>query len=143
MVGTLPMTCDVCRFVERKRKEWGCEEPAEDPVKLQCSACLGNGEDYRGLCPKCGGKRWREIPVCPQKILREAGILSFTRAFRWSERGQLPNPGGWLDQPAQFVHAVDYVKIKIDELRELKDKRERKLEEARLKAREKDVTRGR
>lgn len=62
-----------------------------------------NGEEFKG-CPvkKVTGQSWE-----------------YLRAYIFYSRGFLPNAGGWKDQPAKFIRAMEIIEI---ELIKIKDK---------------------
>lgn len=53
------------------------------------------------------------VNKCP---LMYAGVedVELIRAFPMFENGILPNPGGWLDQPARFIEAMNIIKNQLD-----------------------------
>ena len=52
-----------------------------------------------------GGERYKG---CPFKIVTRKSA-NFLRAFNFYERGYLPNPGAWLEQPAKMLEAFEVI----------------------------------
>lgn len=63
-------------------------------------------------CEECGGNN--EIPIhrCPNKLVTSREIAAISAALM-VERGVLPDPGGWMDQPATFVQAFPLITREI------------------------------
>lgn len=79
-------------------------------MKMTCRAC---GGDARG-CEACRGKAV-EVAEVPPDLGTRPGMAEFARAYRWlSTHGQLPGPGGWRDQAATFIDAVDTFEAWVD-----------------------------
>jgi len=62
---------------------------------------------------------------CPFKIVTSLSA-NFLRAFNFYKAGFLPNPGGWLDQPAKLLDAFDAIERELNEV-EAEKERQRKL----------------
>ena len=58
-----------------------------------------------------------EFTRCP-KILVERKSVEYLSAYFFFTKGYLPNPGGWLDQPAKFVEAVILIEREIARMKE-------------------------
>jgi hypothetical protein len=62
---------------------------------------------------------------CPLKIVTSVS-LEYLRAYRYFSKGYLPDEGGWRDQSAKFLHAMDIIdselgKIQEEEIRRAQD----------------------
>lgn len=67
-----------------------------------CLDCLGDG------CKKCGerGKIKQNVP--PIQLITDLNCSIF-KAYKWLKNYNiLPIKGGWLNQSAKFVNAVDF-----------------------------------
>lgn len=99
------MRCERCRAEPQLRVEWGCNEDAPIPL-----ATL----EYRG--------RQERIMRCPIKLIATTPRVPLVlEAYRWlNAHHLLPNPGGWLEQPAGLLEAFRIVEDELGSLR--KDK---------------------
>jgi len=78
------MNCRNC--LSGKKTQCEFEIPGQETWEL-------NGEEYQG---------------CPFKIVTRQSA-DFIRAFNFYGLGVLPNPGGWLDQPAKMLDAFEVI----------------------------------
>ena len=62
-----------------------------------------------------------EINKCPMKYAgeKEFGLIA---AYGHYKNRFLPNPGGWLEQPAIFVEAVEIIEAVVERIKESKMK---------------------
>jgi len=135
-------SCDVCRLEghEALRERWGCDAPVEPEAhavfRTTCSRCEGDGcgpefpECVNGLT---------EHRQCPTAIIRKGaewiGPL-FAAYHAFDQHGVLPSGGAWLDQTAQFHHAVAVIgseRARWDRIEAAHWERERKRAEAKNK----------
>lgn len=49
-----------------------------------------------------------EVTKCPLKEV-QPGIWNYVEAYNQYKNGFLPNPGGWLDQPAKMLEAINLI----------------------------------
>lgn len=120
----LAHACSVCRELPEKRIDWGCEDPSDnEQLWIPCMRC--GGDDAK--CKLCAGVGWEAIRRCPWALLMpwsaELGMLH----HYWPTA--LPLPGGLLDQPAQYIVAMqllDYAKNLMERL--LHEEREAKMQ---------------
>ena len=90
--------------------------------KLDCHKCSDAQKNERGCetdSPIPG--MWKlndwEFTRCPRTLVeRKSG--DFLSAYFFFIKGYLPNPGGWLDQPAKFVEAVVLIEREIERMKE-------------------------
>jgi hypothetical protein len=110
--------CSQCHDPET-RKRWGCDEPAAEPVTTlrPCPFCAGERE----TCAHCGGTN--EVPIyrCPNRIATRRE-LDCVAACVLTERGILPDRGGWQDQAATFTQAWPIVMREVDHWRQVAQK---------------------
>lgn len=101
--------CTQCHDPD-KRKEWGCDEPAAEPVAYiePCPFCAGLRPD----CAHCEGTDRIPIRKCPNKLVGRREI-DMVMACAMTEQGILPDPGGWEDQAATFTSAWPLVMREI------------------------------
>ena len=72
------------------------------PYEAECPACDGLG------CPECGEAGVIRMTACPATaICRDAWEI--VRAAELYDKGLAPEPGGTLDQAADFVRATRFV----------------------------------
>lgn len=93
--------------------------------KLDCQACSDALKTERGCdedSPIEGVwklKDW-EFRRCPRKIVTRISI-EYLNAYLFYEKGYLPNPGGWLEQPLKFIQVVRIIEREAAKLREDED----------------------
>jgi hypothetical protein len=46
-----------------------------------------------------------EFSRCPRALVTEKSF-EYLNAYFFFEKGYLPNPGGWMDQPVKFIEAI-------------------------------------
>jgi hypothetical protein len=92
---------------------------------MDCRGCL-EGAKTRCEFEVPGQEVWEvdgcEYRGCPYKIVTRESA-NFLRAFNFCERGFLPNPGGWMEQPAKMLDAFDVIE---KELKKIETERLRK-----------------
>ena len=97
-------------------------------LNLQCGRCHENPR----LQIENGCKRDSPVPDrwqigeytfqrCPGSIVTRQSY-EYIAAYNWREKGFLPNPGGWMEQPAKFVEAMGIIEREIT--RESKERME-------------------
>ena len=64
-------------------------------------------------------KDW-EFRRCPRKLVARASI-EYLNAYLFFDKGYLPNPGGWLDQPLKFIQAMKIIEREIALAKEKED----------------------
>lgn len=108
-------TCTQCHDPE-KRKRWGCDAPAPEPIGhlAPCVFCDGSTDE----CQHCGGENRIPLWRCPNSCLDQAHF-DVVSGVAMVERGILPDPGGWQDQAAAFVGAFGLVTREIEAWREI------------------------
>ncbi len=72
------------------------------PYSLDCPSCFGSG------CGDCKKKGFISLDTCPN-CLSTPEINFIRRSHEWMERGFLPFPGSWGDQPKILIDALDAV----------------------------------
>ena len=99
MSGIFDMDCSVCRNVEWKREEWGCDAEKRSQVAyVTCWSCIGRG------CKECvAGKR--SLHRCPNAVLTQE-CAEVCALFPLWEAGAMPVSGGVLDQGHAFYRAM-------------------------------------
>lgn len=118
--------CELCHDPER-RKQWGCDAPAAEPVFWiePCHVCGGRQAD----CSQCQGQNRVPMFRCPNVLATDREIDCLVAASQ-VEHGVLPDPGGWQDQAATFVAAYAIARREIgywqDKHREIAMKKSRK-----------------
>lgn len=102
-LGKLNVHCgSACKDPET-RELWGCDHEAKPGgYTLPCWICHGEDED----CPLCEGKGRVAITRCPTYMVTPE-VTAMLRAWRWLDRGFLPNDGAILDQTACFLEACE------------------------------------
>jgi len=61
-----------------------------------------------------------EFSRCPRSLVNIKSI-EYLNAYIFFERGFLPNPGGWLDQPLKFIQAMKIIEAEVMKIKEGKD----------------------
>ncbi len=79
------------------------EDPPLPPLDLRCVVCEGQP----GGCEACNWTGTMAITGCPREQAAEA--MWALDAHRWQNKGAWPMPGGWMDQTAACLAAVDMV----------------------------------
>jgi len=100
------MSCDACKSNAELKQEWGCKQPTQLPIaSLICIRCKGEG------CERCNQRGEEDVYDCPVKLIRQTSrVFSVLTAYRWlKSHNLLPNPGGWLEQPASLLQAIEIV----------------------------------
>jgi len=62
-----------------------------------------------------------ELERCPLKIVTRQS-LEYVRAYILFEKGFMPNKGGWMDQSAKFIDAMEIVEAEISKMRKEAEK---------------------
>lgn len=83
-----------------------------------CPFCYGRRED----CEHCSGTDKVPIFRCPNQLVKRAH-LDYVTACVMTERGILPDAGGWQDQPATFLAAFPIVMDEVRRWREIARKK--------------------
>jgi hypothetical protein len=105
---------------EWHRAAWCCDASREEPAELelleryQLEELLGDLlPDGLHYCP------WRAVEPDPR-------YQRWFRAYAFIKRGFLPGPGGWEDQEAQLMRAVEIIdeELKAAEVRQMEEARE-------------------
>lgn len=68
------------------------------------------------VCEHCESHGKIEFFRCKRSFAR-VDFDDVIRSFFWLEKGLLPGPGGWCDQSAQWVEAVEIVGREVEEYR--------------------------
>ncbi len=58
---------------------------------------------------------------CPVKKITPSS-WEYLRAFIFYNRGFLPNPGGWRDQPLKFIRAMEIIELELIRIKEKEGK---------------------
>ncbi len=74
---------------------------------LECETC-GNREREAATCKTCGGRGRIRVEGCVKKQIKPGAWSLLTACYR-AENHKWPNGGGWLDETAVFLRAVDWV----------------------------------
>jgi len=61
-----------------------------------------------------------EFSRCPRSLVT-VNSAAYLNAYIFFEKGYLPNPGGWLDQPLKFIQAMRTIEAEVMKLKEEKD----------------------
>jgi len=61
-----------------------------------------------------------EFSRCPRSLITIKSI-EYLNAYIFLEKGFLPNPGGWLDQPLKFIQAMRVIAAEVIKIKEEKD----------------------
>ena len=61
-----------------------------------------------------------EFSRCPKRLV-EIRSVEYLNEYFFFEKGYLPNAGGWLEQPAKFVHAMVLIEREVVRAREEKE----------------------
>jgi hypothetical protein len=61
-----------------------------------------------------------EFSRCPRSLITIKSI-EYLNAYIFFEKGFLPNPGGWLDQPLKFIQAMRVIAAEVIKIKEEKD----------------------
>lgn len=94
--------------------------------KLDCHKCSDAGKLERGCetdSPIPG--MWKlndwEFARCPRKLVARKSV-DYLSAYFFFTKGYLPNPGGWLDQPAKLIDALILIEREIMKVKESEEK---------------------
>lgn len=72
-------------------------------AEIECIACDGSGLGAeRKTCPDCNGSGFFLLEECPRKFIGNSMTEEINLAS-YAQKGNLPEAGGMLDQPAWFV----------------------------------------
>lgn len=55
------------------------------------------------------------IRRCPMAIVTDQSI-EYVRVYNFFQKGYLPNPGGWLDQPAKLIEAIEFIETEMQRI---------------------------
>jgi len=86
-------------------------------------------KNYKNQCDQneCENSDWNfgdeEFKGCPVKKI-DPKSWEYLRAFIFYNRGFLPNPGGWKDQPLKFIRAMELIELELIRIKE-KDGKDR------------------
>jgi hypothetical protein len=56
-----------------------------------------------------------EFQRCPLKIINQQS-KEYLKAYQFFDKGYLPNPGSWLEQPAKFIDAMRVISREVQEI---------------------------
>lgn len=103
-----------------KRRAWGCDEPAPEPVLWiePCPFCAGRNP----ACDQCSGTDRVPIMRCPQRLVTQRELSAVSAALL-VERGVLPDAGGWEQQAHTFVAAFPLLCSEIAHWRQVASQR--------------------
>jgi len=76
-----------------------------EPIEIECPTCSGLSDD----CEACGGTGTFSLDRCPKDYVGNE-IAEAVRLADYANGGMWPVAGGLLDQSAQFVSFVAYLK---------------------------------
>lgn len=71
-------------------------------------------------CKACGGFGWETLTGCPRKMVTAETNDAVDWYMRLDDKGITPITGGWLDQSAVYVDAMDELRAAISKAREQK-----------------------
>lgn len=96
-------------------------------MKLDCRKCEEKNES--GFCTET---LWeidgQQSSGCPVRRITKSSF-DYIQAFTYLENGYgWPNSGGWQDQPAKFLDAVNVIKAAIQRLQEEREKSQKRSE---------------
>lgn len=121
--GDVEARCPACVREPAMREEWGCDQPAEEPVFwITCTTCDG-GDPH---CETCGGTAKQSMYRCPANVLWP-GAGRLVDAYQWSEKGLLPSEGGVADQPAILIRSLKEFGREVGRIKEAREARMKKL----------------
>ena len=89
-----------------------------DCPKLKSSSNECNQDECEKSIWNFGGEEFTGCPV--KKIMPQS--WDYLRAFLFYNRGFLPNPGGWRDQPSKFIRAIEIIEFELIKIKEKQDK---------------------
>lgn len=89
-LGKLDLNCAACN--EILKKERGCEQDSPIPDKWQIGEV--------------------SLQRCPLKAV-DRRVFIYIKAYNFLQHGILPNTGGWLNQPAKFIEAMELIDYEI------------------------------
>ncbi len=86
-------------------------------LKLDCRKCTEILKIERGCTidsPIPGKWQINEwiFQRCPVRLVTRQSV-EYLRAYRMFDRGYLPNQGGWLEQPAKFIEAMEVIEREV------------------------------
>jgi hypothetical protein len=88
---------------------------------LNCHKCsaetkINNGCEEDSSIPGVWKLDDWEFQRCPIKIITQQSI-EYLKAYELFNRGFLPNPGGWLEQPVKFIEAMNIISAEIAKMK--------------------------
>ncbi|GEM_PF-915575 len=92
-LGEFNLDCTAC--TDAMKIERGCERDSPIPGKWQI------GEYVFQRCPK-------------KEICADVGI--YIQAYNFYKNGILPNAGGWLNQTAKFIEAINLIDSEMNDI---------------------------
>lgn len=87
--------------------------------KLDCQKCTDKQKYERG-CEKDSPLpgRWQigeqMFQRCPLKTVNLSSY-KMIQAYNFYKNGYLPNSGGWMDQSAKFIEAIDVIEKEVSD----------------------------
>ncbi len=94
---------------------------------LDCQSCSEDQQIDRG-CEEgsapgqyCMDNLNEQFDNCPGKYAT-AQSKAYIEAYFFFKQGYLPNPGGWLDQPAKLLQAIKVVTVEMENVKEWRQK---------------------
>jgi|TARA_Y100000034_G_scaffold37602_3_gene46235 hypothetical protein len=87
-------------------------------MEIDCTSCNGMGDPD---CSVCSGTGREDIRDCPNRCARQLGDPFLTAYRAWPDLP--PVPGGLNQQANIFVEASQYLKVKIDEVLDAKERK--------------------
>lgn len=105
----------------------------------ECSTCTSTQKRERGcetdspLPPTLDGQLYFR---CPLRGFREdpLGFSDLFRAYGWAQKGVMPEPGGYLDQPVRLLRLMETVEKAVHDGHEAKRERETVRQRSRAQA---------
>ncbi len=93
--------------------------------KLDCRKCSDAQKEERGceadsVIPGMWKLNDWEFSRCPKSLVTIKSI-EYLNAYIFFEKGFLPNPGGWLNQPLKFIQVIRVIEAEIAKIKEEKD----------------------
>ena len=93
--------------------------------QLDCPKLKSQVKDIQCSQEECENSIWNfndeELKGCPVKKVNKQS-WEYLRAFIFYNRGFLPNPGGWKDQPTKFIQAMEIIEFELIKIKEKEGK---------------------
>lgn len=99
-------------------------------MQLDCRSCTEDEREHNGCLKDSPVEDVWELDGevsrrCPVTLVTPESV-EYIRAYNFFQKGYLPNPGGWMDQPAKLIEAIELIETQVQRIDEEEIKRARR-----------------